>query len=280
MAPDVQVSPRIAPQLIGVGLLESIADADIELNAARQAQQPGPVKGQVNRVWDLYAERELIGRFGWKANVATLMHQTAAAFLGDMGITSPRLKQQACTYAQADCLAARAGGWKGRPPEIIDSVMEDVVFYQATLAPPAQRDPQAKTVQQGARLFAQAQCTACHRPSYTTGRAEFLPVKSAALQGQRIWPYTDLLLHDMGPDLADGRPDFLAGPSQWKTPPLWGIGLIREVNGHTRLLHDGRADGVLEAILWHGGEARAAMETVLRFSAAERAALVRFVESL
>ncbi len=280
LAPDVRLSPRLAPQLMGVGLLESIADADILQNAARQAATRGPIKGQVNRVWDLYAERELIGRFGWKANAATLRHQTAAAFLGDMGITSPRLVKQACTSAQADCLAARAGGWKGRPPEITDAVMDDVVFYQAALAPAAQRDAQAKQVQHGAALFAQAQCAACHRPSYTTGQAAFLPVKTTALQGQRIWPYTDLLLHDMGPDLADGRPDHLASARQWKTPPLWGIGLLQEVNGQTRLMHDGRADGVLEAILWHGGEAQAAKGAVLRFSAAQRAALVRFVMSL
>ncbi len=280
LAPDVRLSPRLAPQLMGVGLLESIAEDDIVKNAARQAATWGPIKGQVNRVWDMYAERELIGRFGWKANAATLRHQTAAAFLGDMGITSPRLVRQACTYAQSDCLAARAGGWKGRPPEITDAVMDDVVFYQAALAPAAQREPQSKQVRQGAALFAQAQCAACHRPGYTTGDAAFLPVKTKALQGQRIWPYTDLLLHDMGPDLADGRPDHQASASQWKTPPLWGIGLLQEVNGQTRLMHDGRADGVLEAILWHGGEAQAAKDAVLRFSAAQRAALVRFVMSL
>lgn len=103
---------------------------------------------------------------------------------------------------------------------------------------------------------------------------------STALNGQRIFPYTDLLLHDMGEGLADGRPDFGANGRQWKTPPLWGIGLIKDVNGHTRLLHDGRADGVLEAILWHGGEAQASREAVIGMSKAQRAALVKFVESL
>jgi CxxC motif-containing protein (DUF1111 family) len=95
-----------------------------------------------------------------------------------------------------------------------------------------------------------------------------------------VWPYTDLLLHDMGDALADGRPDFRANGRQWRTPPLWGIGLIKDVNGHQRLLHDGRANGVLEAILWHGGEAEDSKQQVLRMSREDREALVKFVESL
>jgi CxxC motif-containing protein (DUF1111 family) len=132
----------------------------------------------------------------------------------------------------------------------------------------------------GQKLFAQAQCAACHRPSYVTAEGPFPRLASKALAGQRIHPYTDLLLHDMGDGLADGRPDFLANGRQWRTPPLWGIGLLRDVNGHQRLLHDGRADGVLEAILWHGGEAQASRDAVLRLRKTERDALVRFVESL
>jgi CxxC motif-containing protein (DUF1111 family) len=161
-----------------------------------------------------------------------------------------------------------------------DETLEQVVFYQATLAPPARRNVRDPDVLQGQRLFAHAQCAVCHRPSYTTAEGPFPRLTSKALQGQTIWPYTDLLLHDMGDALADGRPDFLANGRQWKTPPLWGIGLIREVNGHTRLMHDGRADGVLEAILWHGGEAEASKQQVLQMKQPERSALVKFVESL
>ena len=117
-------------------------------------------------------------------------------------------------------------------------------------------------------------------PSYVTTAGPFPQLTSKALNGQRIWPYTDLLLHDMGEGLADGRPDFQASGRQWKTPPLWGIGLIRDVNGHDRLLHDGRARGVLEAMLWHGGEAEASKQQVLKMNKAEREALVKFVESL
>lgn len=278
-AAGVMISPRIAPQVIGVGLLEAIPEREILANAAAQAALPGPVKGQPNRVWDVFAQREMLGRFGWKANVATVAHQTAGAFHGDIGITSAQFPQQTCTPAQTDCAAAPHGGKPGEP-EVTAKLLDEVVFYQATLAPPARRNARDPQVLRGQRLFAQAQCAVCHRPSYTTGEGPFPHLTSKALSKQTIWPYTDLLLHDMGEALADGRPDGLANGRQWKTPPLWGIGLFKDVNGHTRLLHDGRADGVLEAILWHGGEAEAGKQQVLKMPKADRAALVRFVESL
>ena len=275
MATDVMISPRIAPQMIGMGLLEAIAENDILANARDQAASAGPIKGQPNRVWDAVAQKEVIGRFGWKANVGSVAHQSAGAFNGDMGITTSLFPGEACTTAQKDCLAAptvadRAKAGAGlvtaaqaltAPPEIDDETFAQVVFYTATIAPPARRKPNDAQVLKGQALFAQAQCAACHRPSYTTGEALFPRFSTPRVSGQRIWPYTDLLLHDMGPDLADGRPDFLASGSQWKTPPLWGIGLFKDVNGHQRLLHDGRANGVLEAVLWHGGEAQAGQGT-------------------
>jgi len=173
-----------------------------------------------------------------------------------------------------------AGLAQDADPEIDDETLGHVVFYTSTLAPPARRQADAPAVVRGQALFHQAQCAACHRPSYTTGQPLFPEWSTPKLAGQRIWPYTDLLLHDMGEGLADGRPDHLANGRQWKTPPLWGIGLIRDVNGHQRLLHDGRARGVMEAVLWHGGEAQSAKEQVLRWSRSDRAALVAFVESL
>ncbi|MGR6805896.1 di-heme oxidoreductase family protein [Sphaerotilus natans] len=276
LAPGAMLSPRIAPHLAGIGLLDAIPQAEIERNAADQAAAPGPIKGQVNRVWDAFAGEMRVGRFGWKANVATLAHQTAGAFLGDIGITSTHFPSEACTPAQQDCRAAPSGG----TPEIDDETLSHVVFYQATLAPAERRNARDPQVLRGQALFAQAQCATCHRPSYVTSASPFPALTSPKTAGQRIHPYTDLLLHDMGERLADGRPDFAASGRQWKTPPLWGIGLIREVNGHQRLLHDGRADGVLEAILWHGGEAEAARQQVLKMSRAEREALVKFVESL
>lgn len=290
LAPGAMLSPRVAPQLAGIGLLDAIDEADILANAAAQAAAPGPVKGQVNRVWDAFAAQMRVGRFGWKANVASLAHQSAGAFNGDIGITSSRFPAEGCTAAQRDCLDAPHGGAgagtlvkardaSAQQPEIDDETLSHVIFYQAVLAPAARRGADDPQVQRGQALFEGAGCAACHRPSYVTGQppAGFGSPKAA---GQTIWPYTDLLLHDMGEALADGRPDFAASGRQWKTPPLWGIGLIREVNGHQRLLHDGRADGVLEAVLWHGGEAEPARQRVLQMNRDERAALVRFVESL
>lgn len=273
---DLRISPRLAPQLIGVGLIEAIPDSEIVANSVAQAAAGGSIRGTPNRIWDAYAEEERIGRFGWKASKASLMHQTAAAFLGDLGITSSLAREENCSATQRACLEAPHGG----SPEIDDRTLADVVFYQATLAPPARRKPESLQVRRGQQLFQQAQCAACHRPSYRTGRAPFPSLSSPAVENQTIWPYTDLLLHDMGEALADHRPDGLAGGRQWKTPPLWGIGLLKSVNGHTRLLHDGRADGVMEAVLWHGGEAEVSKQKVLGMTKAEREALVRFVESL
>lgn len=279
MAKDTLVSPRIAPQLIGVGLIEAIPETEILANTEKQKVMAGPIKGTPNRVWDAYGKKMMLGRYGWKANVASIAHQTGGAFQGDIGITSSLFPEEACMPAQKDCRAAPRGN-EGKGPEIDDKTLGDVVFYQAALAPPARRNPTDKQVLRGQKLFEQAQCTVCHRPSYVTAQAPFPELSSKALSGQTIWPYTDLLLHDMGDGLADGRPDSAASGRQWKTPPLWGIGLIKDVNGHTRLLHDGRARGVLEAILWHGGEAAASRDKVLKMDKAEREALVKFVESL
>ncbi len=295
MHPEARIGPRIAPQLIGAGLLEAIPESAILDNASRQAASGGPISGRPNRVWDAFADRMMTGRFGWKANVATIAHQTGSAFRDDIGITSGRFRSEACTDAQLDCLEAPRGGGHpastaGReaapepPPEIDDATFDDVVFYTATLAPPARRDADDPVVARGEAVFHAAQCATCHRPSYTTGDPplanRFPRFSSRALAGQVIWPYTDLLLHDMGDGLADGRPDFDASGREWRTPPLWGIGLIETVNGHERLLHDGRARGVLEAVMWHDGEARASREYVRGLSAADREALVRFVRSL
>ena len=210
-----------------------------------------------------------IGRFGWKANQPRLETQTAAAFHGDIGITSPLQPGPTCTDAQPECLASPDGG----DPEIPAELFDDVVFYVQTLAVPAARDyPDRK---RGAELFFAAGCHQCHAPRHETGRHDI-----PALSNQIIFPYTDLLLHDMGPGLADGRTDFQASGSEWRTPPLWGIGLTETVNGHTRFLHDGRARNLEEAILWHGGEAENAKEAFRAMSAEDRAALIKFLESL
>ena len=222
-------------------------------------------------VWDERKGGLSLGRFGWKANQPTVEQQTAAAFLGDLGITSELFPDDNCSALQPDCLSAPNGG----NPEIEAERLAKVVLYTQTLAVPAMRDFDDPQVLQGASLFVQARCAACHTPQHTTG-----PHELEAVSNQTVYPYTDLLLHDMGPELADGRPDFEASGQEWRTPPLWGIGLVETVNGHTMFLHDGRARSLVEAILWHGGEGTAARDTFKAFTEEEREALIRFLKSL
>ncbi|WP_040399530.1 di-heme oxidoreductase family protein [Aquaspirillum serpens] len=270
--PDTMLSPRIAPQVIGLGLLEAIAEKDILKKADPDDRDSDGISGRPNWVWDAPSQKTVLGRFGWKANTGSVAHQTAGAFLGDIGITNKWNPQEACTAKQDDCVAAPSGG----KPEISDDLLRKVVFYSQTLAPPARRDVTSPQVLRGKQLFNEMKCATCHTPSYRTGALKGLP--EAAFQ--TIHPYTDLLLHDMGEGLADGRPDFQASGREWKTPPLWGIGLFSDVNGHTFYLHDGRARSLSEAILWHGGEAEAAKQRFVQAKKAERDALLAFLNSL
>ena len=271
MHPEILVSPRIAPSVFGGGLLEAIPDAAILAKADPDDSDGDGISGRANMVWSVRDGETRLGRFGWKANVPTLEQQIAGAFHGDIGITSPLFVDENCPTGQDTCQSAPNGG----VPEIGEERLAKVVFYNQTLAVPAMRDVDDPQVRRGARLFLKAGCAACHTPNYTTGE-HAVP----AVTGQVIFPYTDLLLHDMGEGLADGRPDFLANEREWRTPPLWGIGLIKNVNNHTRLLHDGRARDIAEAILWHGGEGLAAREEFRKMSREEREALLRFLEAL
>ncbi len=266
------MSPRVGQQVIGLGLLEAIDEYQILAHADETDANNDGISGRPNYVWDIAAGRTRLGRFGWKANQPSLLQQSAGAFLGDIGITSYLFPAQNCTGIQTGCQNAPDGG----SPEISDEDLHKMVVYISNLAVPARRDVSSQTVLQGKALFTRIGCAACHIPSYITGRhAAF-----SNLSGQTIWPYTDMLLHDMGEALADNRPDFLASGTEWRTPPLWGIGLIHTVNGHTRLLHDGRARNVEEAILWHGGEGQAAMLEYKRLSVTERNQLISFINSL
>ena len=268
---EIMVSPRIAPAAFGVGLLEAIPETDILAMADPDDEDGDGISGRANMVWDVRERRAKLGRFGWKANVPTVEQQVAGAFIGDVGITSSLFPDENCPVSQEDCVAAPNGG----KPEIPDFRLDRVIFYNRTLAVPAMRDVDDIQVRQGAGLFLKAGCNSCHTPRHTTGETDI-----EALSGQVIFPYTDLLLHDMGDGLADGRPDFLADGQEWRTPPLWGIGLVDNVNGHTRFLHDGRARNLAEAILWHGGEGTAAKEAFRNYSREEREALLRFLNSL
>jgi len=271
LADDIRISPRLAPQVIGMGLLEAIPETRLlELEDPGDDDGDG-ISGRVNRVWDVQEQQLRIGRFGWKADQPSVEQQSAAAFLGDIGATTRLFTQENCPAPQLDCAQAPTGG----EPEVQDDLLDAVVLYTRTLAVPIRRSADDPEVRHGKALFGQAGCDGCHVPSHRTGESDIAP-----LSEQLIWPYTDLLLHDMGDDLSDERPVFAAEGSEWRTPPLWGIGLLETVNGHERLMHDGRARGVAEAIMWHGGEAEVAKESFRTMSAAERKALVRFVRSL
>ncbi|WP_040491992.1 di-heme oxidoreductase family protein [Ilumatobacter nonamiensis] len=271
---DLLVSPRLAPQVIGVGLLEAIPEDDILAAADPEDADGDGISGRANRAWNPSTEELELGRFGWKANVPTVEAQVVGAFNGDIGITSEPLPDDACTPTQTACLDAPDGG----DPELTDSRLGSVTFYSRTLAVPAMRDADTDEVRDGVALFDDFGCATCHTPTQETGPIADVGVE--ALSDQTFSPYTDLLLHDMGEGLADGRPDFDASGSEWRTPPLWGIGLILDVNGERFLLHDGRARTIEEAILWHGGEAEDAAERFRTADLDDRTALIAFLEAL
>ncbi len=263
-------SPRVAPAVHGLGLLEAIPEETILDLADPEDKNGDGISGRVNYVPGPDGGK-VIGRFGWKANVATLRQQDAGAALGDIGITTSLNPEQNCPAVQSSCQQAIAGG----EPEMSDMQLNKLEFYSQTLAPPARRNVNDATVKLGAQLFTQHQCATCHTPSFRTG-----PHNIAQLSNQTIQPFTDLLLHDMGEDLADHRPDYEADGREWRTPPLWGIGLVKTVNRHTNFLHDGRARNLEEAILWHGGEAENSKQAFKNMSKRERKALITFLESL
>jgi len=263
-------SLRAAQPVYGLGLLEAIPEASILAMAAEA--KPDGVKGSVNRVWDVATQRATLGRFGFKASQPNLRQQVAGDMHGNLGITSPLYPDENCTPPQAACRRSPSGG----QPELSQADLEALELYLAYIDAPPRRKQDDPQVRQGERAFAAFGCAVCHRPSLQTG-----PGTRILLTAERqIAPYSDLLLHDMGAGLSDHRPEYLATGNQWRTPPLWGIGLVPLINGHTQYLHDGRARNLQEAILWHGGEARAAR---LRYATAAqdtRRALLAFLESL
>ncbi|KQZ93447.1 di-heme oxidoreductase family protein [Pseudomonas sp. Root562] len=276
MHPDTRFSARVAPPMIGLGLLEAIPEEAILANAEAQAKAGDGIAGRPNRVWDDAQQKTVLGRFGWKAGQPNLNQQNVHAFSGDMGLTTSLRPFDDCTDAQTACKQAPNGNGVDGEPEVSDNILRLVLFYTRNLAVPARRDVNAAEVLAGKNLFYQAGCQSCHTPKYTTAANAAEP----ELANQVIRPYSDLLLHDMGDGLADNRSEFQASGRDWRTPPLWGIGLTQAVSGHTQYLHDGRARNLLEAVLWHGGEATAAQQQVLSFNAEQRAALLAFLNSL
>lgn len=269
LANTIQVSPRIANQIIGLGLLEAIPESTI-LSFATNNNSDG-ISGKANYVYDVATNSQKLGRFGWKANQPSVRQQVAGAFLGDMGITTSLFPtENVPTAVNASSIP------NGGVPEISDLNLNRVVLYSSTLAVPARRNHSDQNVLKGKKTFETIGCTNCHIPKIQTGNNHSI----VALRNQTIRPFTDLLLHDMGEGLADNTPDFLATGNEWRTPPLWGIGLINTVNGHTNLLHDGRAKNIEEAILWHGGEAQNAKNKYKQLSANDRNDLLSFINSL
>ena len=277
--PRTTLSPRVTPQMIGLGLVEQIHPADILALADPDDQDGDGISGRPNIVRDAQTGEPVLGRFGWKAQASSIRQQSADAFAGDLGISTPEVPKSwgDCTKAQADCLAMPVGVQERLGPvEAPDPVMDLVTFYSQNLAVPARRGIDKPNVLAGKQLFYESGCISCHTPKFVTRR----DAPNKAQSFQLIWPYSDFLLHDMGDGLADGQPVGQATGTEWRTPPLWGIGLTKRVNNHTFFLHDGRARNLTEAILWHGGEAQGARDAFAAMSAADRQNLIDFLESL
>lgn len=280
LRPDLMLSPRVAPQMIGLGLIEAIPAADIIALADPDDADGDGISGRISIVPSQEFGVPMLGRFGLKAGTPTVRQQSADAFSGDMGLSTPVLTDPwgDCTPAQDACRSAP----HGQEPDIRDGLEVDlasldlVAFYSRNLAVPERRDIDDPIVLRGKEVFYSLNCTGCHTPKFVTNRLKDQPEQSFQL----IWPYSDFLLHDMGEGLADNRPEGRATGREWRTPPLWGIGLTEQVSGHSYFLHDGRARSLLEAVLWHGGEAEAQRDAVTALPKEDRDALIRFLESL
>ncbi|MDB5506774.1 MAG: thiol oxidoreductase [Devosia sp.] len=277
--PEVMMSPRVASQMIGLGLVEAVPAEDILALADSDDADGDGISGRPNWALEPESGAVMLGRFGWKAGMATIRSQSAAAFAGDIGIATPLINRPFgdCTEVQVGCLGLPTGEQaRLGPSEAPDPVLDLVTFYSETLGVPQRRDVDDPQVLAGKEVFYQLGCASCHVPKFVTSRDA--PI--AAHKFQLIWPYSDFLLHDMGEGLEDHRPEGQADGSEWRTPPLWGVGLTQVVSGHTQFLHDGRAQNLLEAILWHGGEAQASRDALVALPAADRDNLLKFLGSL
>ena len=276
--PDAMLSPRVTPQMIGLGLLEAIPAADIVAGADPDDRDGDGISGRPNIVWSVEYDMPMLGRFGLKAGMPTVREQSAAAFAGDIGISSPLFPNGAgeCTLAQQDCQRALHGDGDARGTEVDQAALDLVTFYSRNLGVPARSNVDDQAVLVGKRIFYETGCSSCHTPNFVTHRLTDQPEQSFQL----IWPYSDMLLHDMGEGLADHRPEARATGTEWRTAPLWGIGLTQQVSGHSYFLHDGRARSLLEAIIWHGGEAERIRDAVIAMPKPDRDALITFLESL
>ncbi|CAN5570787.1 di-heme oxidoredictase family protein [soil metagenome] len=271
--PDLRISPRMGPPMIGLGLIEAIDARDILALADPDDANGDGISGRPNMI------DGKLGRFGWKANTSSIRNQVAGAFSNDMGIRSSILPVESISgTALFTSLIQRLGiDWKPLETELPDSSLDALEFYAATLAVPQRRNVEVPTVRNGARTFEKIGCTGCHTPHFRTSTSAGI---SATVRGLDIYPFSDELLHDMGDELADNRPDHLANGREWKTRPLWGIGKTQTINPSAGFLHDGRARNLEQAILYHGGEAAAVRTRFSNLNAPERQELISFLLSL
>ena len=254
---NIQTSMRVPLPVIGLGLLEAIPEEILlELSDPDDSDGDG-ISGRPNMVWNQITSSTEIGRFGRKASSPNLRMQTARAYAEDMGVSNPEL-----TLGDA-------------VPDITEEQLELATFYVQTLSVPLRDDVDDSDVAEGEAIFSDIGCTSCHVSSLKTGEH---PIEEVSYQ--TIQPFTDLLLHDMGEGLADNRPDFQATGREWRTTPLWGIGLTRKILGRENFLHDGRARTLEEAILWHGGEAERVTERFKNLLEQKRNNLIKFLNTL
>ena len=290
---DLMVSPRVALPMIGLGLLEQIPDEAIKKQAVDNKNRTnGDISGKFNWVMDPQTGKAALGRFGWKAGQTKLITQNQSAFNEDMGLTSNIRPHESCMPTQTACMNATTGadeqGNGKSPVEVNDEVAKFVEFYTRNLAVPHRRNADDKLVLAGKKRFYDMGCQSCHTPRYQLPKTDDDHLEQ---HGQVIYPYTDLLLHDMGDDLADRtiagklpakdiQVEFLANSYEWRTPALWGIGLAQTVDPQATFLHDGRARTLMEAVLWHGGEAQKQQQKVLKLDKQGRTELNAFLQSL
>lgn len=276
--PNIQISARVAQPIIGLGLIEGISIDDIMANADPDDNNKDGISGKASIVFDELSEKNVLGRFGWKSSQPSILQQTTDAAYHDMGLSNTfSSKLNNCSEAQTSCQSMATGNsieYDG--VEVSNEQIDLMVFYQKHLSPPGRRNVNDPEVLKGKKIFFESGCNSCHVQKYTTSIDE----KNPSLSEQLIWPYSDFLLHDMGKDLADNLSEFNATGAEWRTPPLWGIGLTKLVSGQTHFLHDGRARNILEAILWHGGEAEESKKKILKLSLVELEYLLKFIKSL
>lgn len=268
---NAQMSLRMARPNFGMGLIEAIDENSILKNQDEFDANSDGISGVANYVYNPVSKSKTMGKIGWKAGVANIKTQVAKAFNEDIGVTSNLFP-----YKNAHGQSQMKNFPSNYPVDVHDTIIEAITFYMRSLSVPARRNLSQIDVIQGKQIFQNVGCNKCHVQYQTTK----VDVTFPQISNLVIQPFTDLLLHNMGPGLADDISEYKASGAEWRTPPLWGISLSKKVNGNQFFLHDGRARNFLEAILWHSGEAEFAKQNVTNLSKSERDKLIKFLESI